>query len=126
MGADESPDGRLAAREAVLVAQALEDPPGGVALLVVDQGIGLQPALDERADRVHHGRRATAGAPVGPGTRVVQGAADRGPAVVQRAGELADARPFPEVGVADTLDVDHFDHPFLQRGCGFNHRHRTR
>ena len=40
-------------------------------------------------------------------------------------GMLADARPFPEVGVPDTLDVDHLDQPFLQRGCGFDHRHRT-
>lgn len=37
-------------------------------------------------------------------------------------GVLADARPFPEVGVPDTLDVDHLDQPFLQRGCGFNYR----
>ncbi|MEK6230043.1 MAG: hypothetical protein AABM31_12070 [Actinomycetota bacterium] len=40
-------------------------------------------------------------------------------------GVLADARPFPEVGVPDTLDVDDLDQPFLQRGCGFDHRHRT-
>jgi hypothetical protein len=38
--------------------------------------------------------------------------------VVKDSGELADARPFPEVGVPDTLDLDHLDQPFLQRGCG--------
>ena len=26
---------------------------------------------------------------------------------------------------ASPLDVDHLDQPFLQRGCGFDHRHRT-
>jgi hypothetical protein len=45
--------------------------------------------------------------------------------VVEGSGELADARPFPEMGVPDTLDVDHLDQPFLQDGCGFNNRHRT-
>ena len=125
VGSDPRPDGRLAAREAVLVAQALVEPPGGMALLAMDQRVGREPGLDERGDGVHDGRRATAGAPVGPGPRVVQGTSDRRPAVVQGPGELADARPFPEVGVPDTLDVDHLDHPFLQGGCGFNHRHRA-
>jgi hypothetical protein len=45
--------------------------------------------------------------------------------VVEGSGELSDARPFPEVGVPDTLDLDHLDQPFLQDGCGVEHRHRT-
>lgn len=61
VGSDEGPDGRLAAREAVLVAQTLTDPPGRVALPAVDRLVGRKPALDERGHGVHHGRRSAAG-----------------------------------------------------------------
>ena len=65
----------------------------------------------------------TSGYELGPA--VLEGPPDRRPSVVEGSGVLADARPFPDVGVPDTLDVDDLDQPFLQRGCGFDHRHRT-
>ena len=125
MGADEGPDGRLAAGEAVFGDQTLPDPPGGMALLVVDRLVRDQPGHDERGDRVHDRGGPSPRAPVRPGPGILEGPADRRPAVVEGSGELSDARPFPEVGVPDTLDVDHLDQPFLQDGCGFNNRHRT-
>ena len=59
------------------------------------------------------------------GTRDQRPHGARRPAVVEGSGELSDARPFPEVGVPDTLDIDHLDQPFLQGGCGVEHRPRT-
>lgn len=43
-------DGRLATGEAVSGDETLPDPPGGVALLVVDLLVGLEPGLDDRDD----------------------------------------------------------------------------
>jgi len=45
---------------------------------------------------------------------------------VEGPGELADARPFPEVGVPDTLDLDHLDQPFLKAGYGIEYRRQIR
>ncbi len=123
--ADPRPDGRLATGEAVFGDEALPDPPRGVALFVVDRLVGHQPGLDDVGDLIHDRGRPPSRPAVRPGTGIVEGAADRRPAVMEGAGELADARPFPEVGVPDTLDVDHLDQPFLQDGCGVEHRHRT-
>ncbi len=123
--ADPRPHGRLATREAMFGDEALPDPARGVVLLVVDPLIAFEPALDDGGDGIHDRGRPSARPTVRPGSGIVEGPADRRPAVVEGAGELANARPFPEVGVPDTLDVDHLDQPFLQDGCGFNHRHRT-
>jgi len=97
---------------------------GAVSRIARQLGIGDQSlrnwVAQTEIDRGNRAPRRPSRAPVRPGPRVLEGAADRRPAVMEVLGELADARPFPEVGV-DTLDVDHLDQPFLWRGCGVRH-----